>query len=396
VFDGSENVIDSISYIVSDSHGCSDTSKVFIIINPVNDEPIPYDDGYEIYEGDTLEVDSIMGLLANDVDVDVRGDNLQVYIIDLPDIGSIEINEDDGSFTYIHDGSDKPNEVCFTYRAYDGVVGPPPGYSEETEVCITILNRVPVCEGEDFNILENETLTTDLTNGVLSNCTDPDPQDILTVILDTPPTNGAFVLNDDGTFTYDHDCSDDPDEIFFTYFVTDGEDTTKVSDTTRIFIENECPVGNDDLYSGVDEGGILNIGPFDGVLSNDTDQNSCDILQIKPLDPPLFGGVVLNSDGSFDYTHDDSENFEDQFTYLLNDGECSTWDTVTVTIRIDPVPDTPPVAVADDYPCFDEGGFVQALLPEDGVLSNDYDDDPGQTLTAVLEFHGVDIQLIQL
>ena len=55
-----------------------------------------------------------------------------------------------------------------------------------------------------------------------------------------------------------------------------------------------------------------------------------------------------------------------------------------MTIRIDPVPDTPPVAVADDYPCFDEGGFVQALLPEDGVLSNDYDDDPGQTLTAVL------------
>ena len=50
--------------------------------------------------------------------------------------------------------------------------------------------------------------------------------------------------------------------------------------------------------------------------------------------------VVLNSDGSFDYTHDDSENFEDKFTYLLNDGECSTWDTVTVTIRIDPVPDS--------------------------------------------------------
>ena len=24
------------------------------------------------------------------------------------------------------------------HRAYDGVVGPPPGYSDETEVCITI------------------------------------------------------------------------------------------------------------------------------------------------------------------------------------------------------------------------------------------------------------------
>ena len=380
--DGSETSLDSISYKAIDPSGCEVPSKVIIIINRVNDIPVGVDDSYSVFEGDTLTVDEINGILSNDSDADSVSD-LRVLIIKNVSVGTLDIN-DDGSFTYIHDGSDKPNEVCFTYRAYDGVVGPPPGYSEETEVCITILNRVPVCDGEEFYILENETLTTDLTNGVLSNCTDPDPQDVLTVILDTPPTNGAFVLNDDGTFTYDHDCSDDPDEIFFTYFVTDGEDTTKVSDTTRIFIENECPVGNDDLYSGVDEGGILNIGPFDGVLSNDTDQNSCDILQIKPLDPPSFGGVVLNSDGSFDYTHDDSENFEDQFTYLLNDGECSTWDTVTVTIRIDPVPDTPPVAVADDYPCFDEGGFVQAVLPEDGVLSNDYDVDPGQTLTAVL------------
>ena len=93
---------------------------------------------------------------------------------------------------------------------------------------------------------------------------------------------------------------------------------------------------------------------------------------------------MLNSDGSFDYTHDDSENFIDEFTYLLNDGECSVWDTVTVTIRIDPVPDTPPVALPDSFPCIDEGGFIQMVLSEDGVLSNDYDVDTGQTLNAVL------------
>ena len=380
--DGSETSLDSISYKAIDPSGCAVPSKIIIIINRVNDIPVGVDDFYSVFEGDTLVVDEINGLLSNDSDADSLS-QLKVLIIKNVPVGKLDIN-DDGSFTYIHDGSDDPNEVCFTYRAYDGVVGPPPGYSDETEVCITIKNRLPVCDGEEFTILENEVLTTDLTNGVLSNCIDPDPQDILTVILDTPPTNGAFVLNDDGTFTYDHDCSDDPDETFFTYFVTDGEDTTKVSDTTRIIIENECPVGNDDLYSGVDEGGILNIGPFDGVLSNDTDQNSCDILQIKSLDPPLFGGVVLNSDGSFDYTHDDSENFEDKFTYLLNDGECSTWDTVTVTIRIDPVPDTPPVALPDSFPCIDEGGFIQMVLPDDGVMSNDYDDDPGQTLNTVL------------
>ena len=383
--DSTESSLDSISYKAIDPSGCEVLSKIIIIINRVNDIPVGVDDAYSVFEGDTLVVDELNGILSNDTDDDLDSDLKVLIIKDVP-VGKLNIN-DDGSFTYIHDGSDDPNEVCFTYRAYDGEVGPPPGFSEETEVCITIQNRLPVCDGEEFYILENEVITTDLTNGVLSNCTDPDPQDILTVILDTPPTNGSFVLNDDGTFTYDHDCSDDPDETFFTYYVTDGEDTTKVSDTTRIIIENECPVGNDDLYSGVDEGDTLNIGPFEGVLSNDTDQNSCDILQIQLYKPPSFGAVVLNSDGSFDYSHDDSENFEDKFKYLLNDGECDTWDTVTVTIRIDPVPDTPPVALPDSITCIDEGDFIQMVLPENGVLSNDYDVDPGQTLNTVLVAH---------
>ena len=138
--------------------------------------------------------------------------------------------------------------------------------------------------------------------------------------MDTPPDNGSFVLNDDGTFTYDHDCSDDPDETFFTYFVTDGEDTTQAADTARIVIDNECPVGNDDLYSGVDEGGTLLSVLLMVCYQMTLIKNACDILEIKLLDSPTYG-LVLNSDGSFDYSHDDSENFIDEFTYLLNDGE---------------------------------------------------------------------------
>ena len=379
--DGSETLIDSVKYKSIDPSGCDSLSTIIIIVNPVNDLPVSEKDTFSVFEGDTLVVDAANGLLSNDTDAD--GDDLNVLIIKNVSNGTLIMNSD-GSFTYIHDGTDLPNEVCFTYRSYDGNPGPPAGYSDETEVCITILNRVPICEGETYNLLEGEVLSTDLSNGLLSNCSDPDPQDFMRVILDIPPDNGSFVLNDDGTFTYDHDCSDDPDETFFTYFVTDGEDTTEVADTARIVIDNECPVGNDDLYSGVDEGGTLTIGPFDGVLSNDSDQNACDILEIKLLDSPTYGSLVLNSDGSFDYSHDDSENFIDEFTYLLNDGECSNWDTVNVSLRITPVPDTPPVAVKDSFECIDEGSFIQVLFSEDGVLSNDYDEDPGQTLRAVL------------
>ncbi len=51
---------------------------------------------------------------------------------------------------------------------------------------------------------------------------------------------------------------------------------------------------------------------------------------------------MLNSDGSFIYSHDDSENFVDQFSYRLSDGEC-VGAVYTVTITIDPVDDKPPI-----------------------------------------------------
>ena len=91
------------------------------------------------------------------------------------------------------------------------MVGPPPGFSELTEVCIKILNTPPVCGNIEYSVLEGEVLTVSSLNGVInSTCFDPDPQDVLTVILDTLPLSqtGSFVCEDNGSFVYDHDCSD--------------------------------------------------------------------------------------------------------------------------------------------------------------------------------------------
>ena len=384
---GEEVFTDSIQYRVLDLDDCDSLGTAIIIINPVNDLPVAEKDSFEVNEGGTLVVDVANGLLSNDTDAE--NDELKTYITKLPTVGNLICTSTnasgicaDGSFTYEHDGSDDPNEVCFTYVTFDGV-----GFSEETEVCIKILNRVPDCPDIiEYSVNEDEVLTTDLSNGILENyCQDPDPQDVMRVIPDSlhASLTGAFVLNDDGTFVYDHDCSDDPNETWFTYFVTDGEDTTKVADTVKINILNECPIGNDDLYSGVSEGDVLTIDPSNGVASNDEEKNQCDILEITLLQGsgPLFGDLDLKSDGSFTYEHDDSENFTDEFKYLLTDGECLVPDTVTVTIRIEPVPDTPPVAVEDSFDCIDEGDSLIIAFRDDGILYNDYDDDPGQTQT---------------
>ena len=123
-------------------------------------------------------------------------------------------------------------------------------------------------------------------------------------------------------------------------------------------------------------------------MHNDNDQNPLDPVTVVPpipLTSPQYGVLNLFANGSFDYVHDDSENFEDVFTYLVNDGECVLPDTVTVTIRITPVPDTPPVALGDNYDCIDEDSVLQTLTYLEGVLGNDYDlDEKDSVLTAVL------------
>ena len=377
--DGGESLLDSVQYYVEDLAGCKDTTWVYINIIPINDPPVGVDDNYSLGECDTLVVDAANGILANDSDPDSH--DLKIYIVSdplNPLIGTLLLN-DDGSFTYTHDCTNAANSVCFNYVLRDEE-----NWSDTTQVCFEIINTPPVANSEIYYVLEGEVLTTDLTDGVLSNDFDDDPFDILSMLIEDLPTNGAFVWTEDGTFSYDHDCSDDPNSDFFTYYVTDGEDTTAVLDTAKIEIQNVCPEGNNDLYSGVDEGGTLNIDAFNGVLNNDNDQNSCDVLEIKIYETTDFGGLVLYSDGSFDYTHDDSENFIDQFTYLLWDGECPSWDTVIVNIRITPVPDTPPVAVNDSFPCIDEGSFLQTLTYDEGVLFNDYDLDTGSTLSSII------------
>ena len=57
-----------------------------------------------------MVVDELNGILSNDTDDDLDSDLKVLIIKDVP-VGKLNIN-DDGSFTYIHDGSDDPNEVC--------------------------------------------------------------------------------------------------------------------------------------------------------------------------------------------------------------------------------------------------------------------------------------------
>lgn len=61
------------------------------------------------------------------------------------------------------------------------------------------------------------------------------------------------------------------------------------------------------------------IDAAEGVLSNDFDLDG-NVMQALVLDPPVYGTLQLNLDGSFSYAVNDATQFNDSFTYTVFDG----------------------------------------------------------------------------
>ena len=92
--------------------------------------------------------------------------------------------------------------------------------------------------------------------------------------------------------------------------------------------------------------------------------------------------LAFNSDGTFSYTHDGSENFADSFTYEVSDAVGNTA-TATVSITITPVNDNTPVADTESFTVAEGGTATQADLDAGtSLLDGDTDVDlPNDTLT---------------
>ena len=110
---------DSFTYTTSDGVLVSDTSTVSISITAGNDNPTGVIDEYSVDEGGTLSVDSINGLLTNDTDID--SDSLTASQGLDPNYGTVTISSD-GSFEYVHDGSNSSLDN-FKYVVSDDLGG---------------------------------------------------------------------------------------------------------------------------------------------------------------------------------------------------------------------------------------------------------------------------------
>ncbi len=192
------------------------------------------------------------------------------------------------------------------------------------------LALIPDAQNDEFSTPEDTPLNL-IGPGVLGNDSDPEDES-LTAELDSTTTNGELVLNADGSFDYTPNA-DFVGEDSFLYHANDGTaDGNTATVTINVISVNDLPQAVNDEYSTEESTQLVVSAP--GVLDNDTDTEDDTLTAV--LDSTTTNGLlVLNSDGSFEYTPNADFVGEDSFSYHANDGT-DDGNTATVTIQVNP------------------------------------------------------------
>ena len=347
---GDRVVIGSRSY-----SSISGLARVFSV--PNNTCPVAINDTYSFVKQTPLNVGAAQGVLSNDVDVD--NNNLIATLVSNSTRGDLSLNAN-GSFSY---NACKNINLQGTFNAVTTNTGNwcpagPGKVSQKQQFAWSQSgNNLYSVTGGDFtyggysacgyNQTPNGTLKVKYECGVLSpvgtsqwgeiytfNSVETSA-DRSTLTIDWKNDYGESsisVLTDWAGGIWPILSHNDNYQESFTYMANDGTCNSNVAIVSLNVINNDCPVGVNDVYQ-VNKGGVLNIiSAAEGVLINDTDAQN-NILTAKVASPPLHGNLNLNSNGSFTYAHNGSDNTSDGFKYLANDGYCDS-DTVFVTINV--------------------------------------------------------------
>lgn len=352
------NGTDSFTYKANDGDVDSNVVTVTITVDAVNDGPTATDDAYDINEDGALIVVDPNGILANDSDID--GDMLTAILITDVQHGTLTLNAD-GTFTYIPEANFYGTD-SFTYKANDGTID-----STIATVTITVnpVNDPPVANN-DYYVTDEDTPITIPAPGFYANDVDPDNA-IYHNMYNSGNQFGTLVapFGGGGTFTYYPTANFNGVASFF-YQISDGQYSSMAYIYITVNPVNDGPAAQDDEYT-IDEDTVLSV-PAAGVMENDSDVDGPS-LNVSLLSDVSNGTLVLNPDGSFEYTPDANFNGVDSFIYTLTDGTLTT--NATVTITVNPINDAP-VAEDDAYSTNED---VQLVIAAPGILGNDVDVD---------------------
>ena len=316
----------SFTYKVNDGHSDSAPATVILTVKPGNQAPIAVDDAYTVIQGQTLSV-SAPGLLANDNDPD--GDSLTVLLNTSPANGVLS-SDGQGGFAYTPApgffGVDE-----FAYHLNDGQIDSNPAL---VKITVNKVNLPPVAGDDAYSVPQDTTLNVPAP-GLLTNDSDPEGH-VLTVVVQSQPSDGTLVLGTDGGFSYV------PDPGYFgadsfTYRVFDGELQSNLA-TVQISVDQAHvqPIAVDDGYDVVKNTQLT--VPAPGVLANDSDPDGHQ-LQFVLMSQPSHGHLAPHPNGGFEYVPDPGFTGDDSFTYMVTDGDLSS-DPATVRLTVEERPTT--------------------------------------------------------
>ena len=310
------------------------------------------DDSFGVNEGGTLS-DSVA---PND---EVFNPSTSMYtLVTTASHGSV-IVQADGSFEYIHNGSETTSD-SFAYRVTDAA-----GNTSTATVTIGVSpqNDDPTAGDDSFGTMEDNVLSDSLAN----NDSDDDG-DSLDYTLVSSPSDGTVTLNLDGTFTYTPNANFNGNDSFI-YQVDDGHGGIAAATATiAVSPQNDDPTAGDDSFSTTEDNVLSG-----SVASNDSDDDG-DSLDYTLVSAPSDGTVTLNLDGTFTYTPNANFNGNDSFIYQVDDGNGGLA-MATAAIAITPENDSP-VAVDDSFSTNEDIAITSTVAP------NDHD-----TEDATLTFH---------
>ena len=314
---------DSFSYRAVDFRASEETATVTLQVRPVHDPVEPVADQYKGTPNESLIVPVLSGVLVNDLNVDQSP--MTAILVDDVQHGQLTLLGD-GSFRYDPQGF--AGIETFRYRVDDGTA-----LSESTEVTL-VINTPPAVVSDVYIVAEDTLLSRDAATGVLANDQDVDG-DLLTAQLDTSTAHGNLTFQSDGSFQYAPAADFFGDDLF-SYRVSDG-----VDESTAVYVQiqvqpvNDPPTTLSDTYIGLPDQ-VLQVGPDQGVLSNDSDIDSPSLRAILAVGP-THGQLILEDNGAFSYTPAPGFTGADQFRYRASDSLSETAEAV-VTLRITPQP----------------------------------------------------------
>ncbi|MEQ9355166.1 MAG: VCBS domain-containing protein [Coleofasciculus chthonoplastes F2-STO-03] len=333
-------------------------------------------------------------LTVDDIDA---GENLfNTTVTAAPNnLGSFTIT-DTGTFNYTVDNSavqylsaTETQTETFTVTSLDGTA------SEDITITITGANDNPTAT-DDTPTTDEDTA---ITGNVLTNDTDIDNSDILTIakLNGTPRAVGKPVtlfsgalltLNTDGTFTYNPNnqfefLGANQTEIDgFAYTVSDGNGgiSHAIATIEVTGINNPATIAGIAAGAVTEDSNTPTLTATGSLSITDTDSDEDKFSTTVTSTPSNLGNLTITDTGSFTYSVENSavqylgeaETQTEIFTVTSLDGTASEDITITIT----GVNDTP--TATDDNPTTDENTALTG-----NVLTNDSDADATASLTVV-------------